>query len=708
MKEKSAAAAASTTTKRRTHARRRSSGVNSIDSFHDIEKFLIRELPRKDLNSKEEGPGEEFICKPLTAVGGGEVNNLGRRSSQDNNKAEEEGKKKKRGLIIEDDIETFLVNTRTMLGNMFTTTTSQQKSVDNCDSTDLFLTNANKLSTTAAAADNNQPIIPMESIKKDRTKGQKKHSSQTHTINPGAVWVKGIDADNNDEDEMHHFHHERNNNNKEDGEEDMDITSIALPKYHRQMSVLSDIDISVFAEAVVDAESIYTDNGPTIIVMAKPDRQRKPRWLLFLLVSAMLALICISILYHKSKGIHHNKSSIPTTVIIDNDDDKNEEEIPSSPSLTILEMEDKSLETDSSINIGFRVTDKSLEETDTNNNNNNIGFKGEDKSQQLQTKNTNSMIGGWDLNIKDGTISPISSSKNDKDLVLGVTDNPQLILTKKGNPNQLKFSSKELKQIQQSNNSSILNGMGLQNSHLKPGKHKKWLYYEGSAITTTDADSSSSSYVMLEYVYQTFLVLRGFGNNNNDDNVNNNNMILDVMNWDISEGTLVNFIAPSEEKEETQFVPGGGRDWDLNIMDGTISPRLRPDLVLGYGERYIILTTKNSSQARRFQNLSNLQNGETIPLRFENNNNENNNNNGDDDETGIGIITTSQPQYFYQWIYIETKVVISSSKVNNRLLTVRYQNNRIFFLGGRNNVATFLVPFLLQIEEGTRVIFIEI
>jgi len=343
----------------------------------------------------------------------------------------------------------------------------------------------------------------------------------------------------------------------------------------------------------------------------------------------------------------------------------------------------------------------------------------EEKSQ-LQT--AIDKIGGWTLNINEGTISPTSSS-SENDLVLGVTDNPQLILTKKGSPGQLIFSIEELMNIQSnsnSNNGTILHGIGIQNSHMEPTKDDKRLYYEGSAADPTNEGSPS---VMLEYINQTYLVLRSF-NNNNGTVVTDMNMVLHVLDSEFSEGTTVDFVGPNleerEEGEELHLVADRGSDWTLNITDGSISPRLRPDLVLGCGQRYVILSHKDSSRARRFRNLSKLQNGESALLQFATTlETDDDSKDGNIDEIGIGLIT-SQTKYFYHWRYMETKLISKEKNNNDPPVTVRYDNNNRIFMSSlvdeKNNdgsttttaKAALLLPFLFKIEDGTRIIFVEI
>jgi len=669
-----AAAATTVVSLNRAYARRRSSGVNSTDSLHDIEAFLVREL---DLTLTEES--EEFLhdlsANRIAAAGRGD-------SFRGIRKKGEERKRRASLTDSMEDIETFLENTQMMLKKRFVTShlkedgTSKrrisggERSADSCDSVDVFLSNAENQreslskSLLAAAAMTDQQTMPNETFKK-KMKNPEDHA------NPGAVWVKGYNNSNNNEDEDPKCSTE--------GDEEIHETNTSATK--KNLTRIDSDRFYVVAEAV--EESVYNnshaDIEPAIIVTAKPEswRQRHLWWLIILVSAVVVVLINISILYSKSR---RNYKSFPTFT----DSDRNDN-ITLSP----------------------------------------LSFDEDDEPQ-------NAVDFGWNLNINEGTISPLSSTSDNKDdeLVLGVTDNPQLILTKKGNPNELTFSKGELINLQSNRNSNgtILHGIGIQNSHLEPRLHDKWLFYEGTAVTTTNEDSSSPSSVMLEYINLTYLVLRGFNSNNNTKAATDNDMILGMRDSDFSEGTSLSFVTPNVkegEEVDAQFVSGRGRDWTLNTADGTISPKSRPDLVLGYGQRYLIITRKDSSQARRFQNLSKLQNGESASLQFVTTNGDNDNiNNSISDEIGIGIIKTSQPKYFYQWIYIETKVISSINKEDNNnkdlLVTIRHDNNNQIFMSsiviyhdndsGDNTITTkaaLLMPFLFQVKDGTRVIFVE-
>ena len=73
----------------------------------------------------------------------------------------------------------------------------------------------------------------------------------------------------------------------------------------------------------------------------------------------------------------------------------------------------------------------------------------------------------------------------------------------------------------------------------------------------------------------------------------------------------VNFV---QALDGSTFTPGGGRDcvWNEN---GSISPKLNLELVLGMGQRGLVITQK-VEQALRLLHAQELANGETVPMEL--------------------------------------------------------------------------------------------
>merc|ERR1712151_414058 len=99
--------------------------------------------------------------------------------------------------------------------------------------------------------------------------------------------------------------------------------------------------------------------------------------------------------------------------------------------------------------------------------------------------------------------------------------------------------------------------------------------------------------------------------------VTNNGFVLDVAHWNIVEGNKVNFIKPADDDDDSAiFKEGGGRDWVWNEKDGTISPKLNPDLVLGVGGTGLIIT-QDEEHTLRLSNAQELANGESVFMNLD-------------------------------------------------------------------------------------------
>ena len=267
------------------------------------------------------------------------------------------------------------------------------------------------------------------------------------------------------------------------------------------------------------------------------------------------------------------------------------------------------------------------------------GYINNSKSSSYKIPPTLKAGGGrdWILNIKDQTISP----KHDDSFVLGTHPFTPLVLTNKGEPNQITFPKDQLKALQSGQEGSIsLSGVGLQYPKEDMKEYTGWLY--------TEAATGQDLVLSLQYVDENFLVAK---DNKGMD------MVLDISFWQYTKDNTVNFVRSAKDdgskknkhwwdaffKPKT-FLYGGGRDWIINVEDGTISPTHAPYLVLGFGPKRLILTTKGSPAKQKFDNLDKLANGETATLTLS------------DSDKGLGKMYTDE-RYAGPWRYIESEMV---------------------------------------------------
>lgn len=239
----------------------------------------------------------------------------------------------------------------------------------------------------------------------------------------------------------------------------------------------------------------------------------------------------------------------------------------------------------------------------------------------------------WTLNLEEGTISP----KHDDTFVLGAQLNASLVLTNKGESNQITFSTDILKTLQNGESVSMA-GIGLQYPDSKLKESDEWYY--------TEACGAEKKSIEMRYLDDNFLAIK---------DQDGHDLVLDVSFWKIEKGNTVNFVMAGKRSEwswykpKTWFKPrtfiyGGGRDWILNLDDGTISPKNTPHLVLGQGPIRLILAEKNSPATIRFDNLADLASGKSTPLTYDNK------------KKAIGKLKNEE-QYSGLWRYIESEIV---------------------------------------------------
>jgi hypothetical protein len=255
----------------------------------------------------------------------------------------------------------------------------------------------------------------------------------------------------------------------------------------------------------------------------------------------------------------------------------------------------------------------------------------------------------WKLDVDNGIISP----KHNDNLVLGTLPNMPLVLTNKGQSNQIIFPTDKLKALKEGKSVS-LPGLGLQYPNEDLKELDEWYYTEVGA----EKDLSIS----LEYLDDNFIACR---------DKDGREMVLDISFWVQTKGNTVNFVSANANAANKPtkwwskwFAPktfeyGGGRDWVINLEDGTISSKHAPYLVLGYGPKRLILIENKDAAAAKFENLDKLANGERVQLTFT-------------DGNAVEKLQ-SEEKYAGPWRYIESNIVPS----NNGVFVKYVDNNYI-------------------------------
>mmetsp|Transcript_31966 Transcript_31966/g.52772 ORF Transcript_31966/g.52772 Transcript_31966/m.52772 type:complete len:411 (-) Transcript_31966:21-1253(-) len=126
--------------------------------------------------------------------------------------------------------------------------------------------------------------------------------------------------------------------------------------------------------------------------------------------------------------------------------------------------------------------------------------------------------------------------------------------------------------------------------------------------------------------------------------------VLDVVYWQIIENQKVNFV---KALDGSTFKAGGGRDWIWN-KNGSVSPKLNLNLVLGMGPRGLVITQKEE-QALLLAHAQELANGETVPM----------------EGSGILMVGASETKTADGWRYRETLLV------ENAPIRIQYDGNFI-------------------------------
>lgn len=359
----------------------------------------------------------------------------------------------------------------------------------------------------------------------------------------------------------------------------------------------------------------------------------------------------------------------------------------------------------------------------------------------------------WILHKSNGTIV----SKHIPELALGMEQNPSLCLVPRGSSRQLIFDSDETLMALQDGRSVAFIGkyyhtstekidVVVKRQFTKPKNISgtKWQYIASSVLPTQTTITTSNQYhkssnnnnnddvLMVSYIHDNFLQIQHQEKNDNtasDDDHDDltDEFVFDVANnWRHVAETSVNFVRSSSsssssninetttttklksKKVSPTLQRGGGRDWILNLNDGTIGCRHAPHLVLGIGLRRMILvnttttttiTTQRNSATKNniddddeeeengkilmFDQLEALSLGAAVPLTIQSDTNNNNN----PATMAVGKLY-EKPHFIGPWHYIESAIVPLSSSLSlgKNIITVRYVDNNYLWLEDENMV----------------------
>jgi len=209
-----------------------------------------------------------------------------------------------------------------------------------------------------------------------------------------------------------------------------------------------------------------------------------------------------------------------------------------------------------------------------------------------EPKETKMSGGGRDWNINDdGTIS----SKHMNDLVLGRGFEP-LTLVEKGSDRQLVFDDDIITDLKKGESYVVLKlkshpGRGI-------GKRSEVEQLDGSLRYEESAIVSESEAIRVRYEDSKFLKLA------------NENLVFDYSPLKSVMRRTVNFVGGTNEFFPTK-VSGGRRDWIINY-DGTIAPKLYPDVVLGTAPAPLVLVPRGSSSQCILEHASLLKAGKIV------------------------------------------------------------------------------------------------
>ena len=252
----------------------------------------------------------------------------------------------------------------------------------------------------------------------------------------------------------------------------------------------------------------------------------------------------------------------------------------------------------------------------------------------------------WTLDLTNNVIR----SKHNPEFALGSLPLDPLILTTRDNDKAIRFSTDSLQRL--SNGEQIpFDPLCLQ-FPTNVDTFSNWDYLltginwkEGVRCSRIEGGKKP----MVEYHEGNFLLL-------------DSEWALDVSMWKFTEGNTVNFVKVVSDpkthwwqKKPKTLEYGGGRDWVLNVEDGTISLKNYPFLVLGRGSRSLSIMDADSDGVWKFDgdDLATLKSGNPIALF---------------NLRGDAVVKTQNNESHYDvWRYIESKVIslVAESATND-------------------------------------------
>mmetsp|Transcript_8920 Transcript_8920/g.11518 ORF Transcript_8920/g.11518 Transcript_8920/m.11518 type:complete len:388 (+) Transcript_8920:50-1213(+) len=254
----------------------------------------------------------------------------------------------------------------------------------------------------------------------------------------------------------------------------------------------------------------------------------------------------------------------------------------------------------------------------------------------------------WSIDLVNNKIT----AKHAPEFALGSLPLDPLILTSRNGDNAIRFSQEILEKMSQGNNVPLTSLCLQFPDHVDT--FYNWDYVVTGVSEEGDHDQCKDA-LIVSYVDKNFIVLNGL-------------WALDVAFWKFEEGNGVNFVKVVDhpktkwwEKKPKTLEYGGGRDWILNMDDGTISPKNHPGLVLGRGAKSLIIVDSESDVAWKFNGdaLASLKDGNVMKLENEN---------------GVGALKEQEnEQYFQEWRYILSAIRNDGSvSQNEKVIDVRY------------------------------------
>jgi len=277
----------------------------------------------------------------------------------------------------------------------------------------------------------------------------------------------------------------------------------------------------------------------------------------------------------------------------------------------------------------------------------------------------------WILN-SDGTIA----AKHQADLVLGLGHH----LVDRGSERQLVLNEETISALKSGDyvTFTTASGQGIGKNKETQEPYATLEDYTWQVIEAEDKASAEST-ILVRYQNDNFIM-----------DVNDN-MALDVSNGMHEAGNTDNFVEADDDVAASTEMAGGGRDWVINVEDGTISPKSATHLALGRGASALILVEKGHSRQIVMENMEGLMNGETISASLSSPGN------------GDLVLSKKYEEYkeYQEWHYIEG----IAQNAKERAIHIRYEDGNYLRLvnsdTGKDENLVFDVSFWNMVEGNT-------